>query len=743
MYNKQSEEHFTIRNVTELVEVVTNTVTYLSNLTLIMSQDYLNTKNNSFLQDYPNCGTRNNDTFNLCQAGQPDYIFCNPAQPSGGAVTPDWSVECLWDCSWKVNPYLGKKYNYTYANNENYTISIIASMPKIPEDLLCLNNCTSMDFPTTFFDYNTWSDLVLDCSNYPYAKFLACYLINRGNSFPFVSQTYFDIAVESCIMASLEPKLYPNGNCDQLGVNLRIFNPLLPAPYLSNSFPSLPRGGPGSGDVSAYAGEGWPKVDPLKNRYPWICSLQTSGFNGVHRCGVTLLSGPPYTTIFASAAHCNYLCKNTAGQVVEICCCRNETSPFSCQDSDFCGISPKLTLAAPSDLQIACNLTNTDLVPKGISPLTTILLSILKIINHEKYNQSVGPIGGYDISVYFVNDTNFKMNPDFVWPACLPQPQDTYIPGNRGILSGWIQPIPTYVYDSSKTFGSYVNDNLRQREALFDVVNCKDPSWMRSNTYYPPGTVCYNDVAFASSVQFGVSGSGIVRPFLEKSQKSIRYSWAGPLSLSKGSDYPILVNDSFKVLYNSNPSVFTDARCYLDWIASQYNLTLPSGFSAPTSCNQPSGSQTDVGNTKCISRTMFTVLNETLPCDFSTSVCQLYAYNPNVKPATNHNFFYCNNTNGNPAICANNCPGVDPNAVVVGGTALLLAPLAVATAGAAPSLLGPALGAGSVLAALGLGAVNMNMRRNTCPPGQCRAPLTGGCCRLVQVRGQNTCPSFC
>ena len=730
--------------MTELVDVVTNSVSFLSNLTP-KSRENLDTGTNSFLlQDYPNCGKRNNDTFNLCQADQPDSIFCDPAQPYGGGITPDWSEECLWDCTWKANPFLGQLFYYKYSKNKNYTIQIISSMPKIPEDLRCLNNCTSMDFTTTFFDYNTWQYFVLDCSDWPYATFLACYIINRGYSFPFVSKTYFDIAVESCIMASLEPQAYPNGDCDQLGVNLRIFNPLLSTPFLSNSMSTQTRiQGPGSGEVSAFAGQDRPKVDPVKNRYPWICSLQTSGFNGVHRCGVTLLSGPPQKTIFVSAAHCNYVCKNTAGQVVEVCCCKNETSLFSCRDSDFCGVSPKLSLAAPSDLQIACNITNTELVPKGISPLTSTLLSILKIINHEKYDQSIGPIGGYDVSVYVVNDTNFKMNPDFVWPACLPQPQETYIPGNRGILSGWIEPIPTYVYDSYKTISSYVNDNLRERQALYEMVNCKDPKWMKSNTYYPPGTVCYNDVAFASSVQFGVSGTGIVRPFQGKDQASIRYSWAGPLSLSKGSDYPILVNSTFKVLYNGNPSVFTDARCYLDWIASQYNLTLPSDFSAPTSCNQPSGSQTDVGNTKCVSRTLFTVLNETLPCDFSTSTCQLYAYNPNVKPATNSNFFYCNNTNGNPAVCANNCPGVDPNAVVVGGTALLLAPLAVATAGAAPSLLGPALGAGSILAAMGLGGVSMNMRSNACPPGQCRARLAQRCCSLVSVSGQRICPSFC
>jgi hypothetical protein len=73
------------------------------------------------------------------------------------------------------------------------------------------------------------------------------------------------------------------------------------------------------------------------------------------------------------------------------------------------------------------------------------------------------------------------------------------------------------------------------------------------------------------------------------------------------------------------------------------------------------------------------------------------------------------------AVCANNCPSVDPNPVVVGGTALVLA--SVVTAVTAGNLLGPMLGAGSILAAIGLGMVAMPHRRGACPPGQCRSVL--------------------
>jgi hypothetical protein len=97
----------------------------------------------------------------------------------------------------------------------------------------------------------------------------------------------------------------------------------------------------------------------------------------------------------------------------------------------------------------------------------------------------------------------------------------------------------------------------------------------------------------------------------------------------------------------------------------------------------------------------------------------------------------CKNSNGKDSVCANNCPGMDPNAVVVSETALVLAP-AVATVGTAVvagNLLGPMLGAGSILAAIGLGMVAMPGRRGACPPGQCRSRLTETCCPLVVVSG--------
>jgi hypothetical protein len=582
----------------------------------------------------------------------------------------------------------------------------------------------------------------------------------------FVSSNYFHLAVESCLLAILEPGLYPGGNCEELGVNLRVFSPFLPGTSaMANSLLVKRRlQGPGTQDLTFPLGVLGTSL-PQKNRYPWQCSLRTPGYRGFHRCGVTLLSGPPKPTILVSAAHCNYLCKDSKGRVVEICCCRQPESIFSCSTSDFCGQNSTLQPALPTDLQIVCNIRSQETIPQGIGFPDATILEILEIRNHPNYKplsqgSSVegGPIEGYDISIYIVDDTVLKqrMNKSTIWPACLPQIDNSYVSGNRGILAGWNDPLPTYLYAStrSKTYSellAYAKDHLVMREALFEALpSCADPVWMKSQTYYPPGTLCFTEAGWASSVQFGISGSGLVKPFyytFQNGTKATRYSWAGPLSMSKGSDRTVISDYAGPVSYSSNPAVFTDARCYLDWIATQYGLSMPVGYSKPASCATSTGVKTAVNNTNCLSRTVR--FNETSDfqekCDFSLEPkkCVLAAYDYNAKPAYNLNFYFCLNVNRRLAVCANDCPGVDPNAVVVGGEAALFA-LAAATAATGPNLIGPLLGAGAGLTGLGLGGVAMMSRTGSgqCPSGQCRSE-SRRCCPLVPVGRRVLCPLSC
>jgi hypothetical protein len=725
--------------------VVTKAVFYLGHLFRVLQTGGQVT---NYLEDYPNCGVRNNDTFRW----NPSASSYDTAQ-YGNQATADWSVECLWDCQWKESPFIGNAYIIQYPD---FQITFNLSMPKIPVDLRCLDNCT--DVQSTSFR----NDPV--CNSSTLGSFLGCYIYY--DQYYGSNKNYFYLAAETCILSLVEPKAYPAGNCKDLGVNLRIFSPFNPPTYLYNSYLSNSRlQGPATEEVVAFAGIIGAQV-PTKNRHPWLCSLRTPGYRGVHRCGVTLLSGPPRPTIFVSAAHCNYLCKNGLDRVVEVCCCRDAQSEFSCTSSPFCGTGSTLQLASPSDLQIVCNIPSQEALPQGIGYPDATVFDIKEIINHPNYKPPVkggsltgGPIDGYDISVYIVNDANFTtMNTSFIWPACLPKADDAYYPGSRGILVGWNEPLPTYL-DSYNFLQTYVNQNLIVREALYEGQSvCSDPAWMKSNTYYPPGTLCYTDAAWASVVQFGTSGSGLVRPFLSVNANETRYSWIGPLSFSKGSDCSRLVYNwrgiysglsiyTRQVInYSSTPAVFTDARCYLDWIAAQYGLTLPASYSKPASCSLSAGDKLAANNTNCLSRDIevHTTSNVTTRCQFKPGVsekCKLFAYDPNAKPPYNSNFYYCNNTAGNAAACANDCPGMDPNSVVVGGEAAVLS-LAVATAAAGPELLGPVLWTGVSLAGLGLGGYAMS-RGRTCPPNQCRAQQSQRCCNLVVNRGQRLCPLTC
>ena len=50
-----------------------------------------------------------------------------------------------------------------------------------------------------------------------------------------------------------------------------------------------------------------------------------------------------------------------------------------------------------------------------------------------------------------------------------------------------------------------------------------------------------------------------------------------------------------------NPAVITDATCYMDWIAEQYGLTLPSNitYKYKASCHQSTGDIEDFNQTQC------------------------------------------------------------------------------------------------------------------------------------------------
>ena len=142
-------------------------------------------------------------------------------------------------------------------------------------------------------------------------------------------------------------------------------------------------------------------------------------------------------------------------------------------------------------------------------------------------------------------------------------------------------------------------------------MTCKDPAWMRSNddneakqrqfsnenTFYPAGTECYRDPSQGSCFLFGNSGSGLVRPFNESSPD--QHAYTGPLSMSKSCDQIWLLNKAIQ--YSSeNPGVFTDAYCYLPWIAAIYGMKLPKGYTKKPSCGESKGRLDAIDEAICL-----------------------------------------------------------------------------------------------------------------------------------------------
>ena len=121
-------------------------------------------------------------------------------------------------------------------------------------------------------------------------------------------------------------------------------------------------------------------------------------------------------------------------------------------------------------------------------------------------------------------------------------------------------------------------------------------------------------VCSASCVDFGSSGSGVVRQWRQYATAQqldgtfspvFQYSFAGPLTMSKGCDEALELRRDDTVLRDyiyrgSNPAVVTDATCYMDWIAEQYNLRLEDDYESKASCSQSSGDKEDLNKARCV-----------------------------------------------------------------------------------------------------------------------------------------------
>ncbi len=124
-----------------LATVITNVFSYTRSVLLPLLLPRTKVTSLNIWQDYQNCGFRHNDTFNSCGGGNNSVEGCDPSD--GGTATANWSVECLWDCTWKRNDYVGTPF---ILEEKSVNITIVFTTPKVPVDLTCLDGCTTSDF---------------------------------------------------------------------------------------------------------------------------------------------------------------------------------------------------------------------------------------------------------------------------------------------------------------------------------------------------------------------------------------------------------------------------------------------------------------------------------------------------------------------------------------------------------------------------------------------------------------------
>ena len=196
-----------------------------------------------------------------------------------------------------------------------------------------------------------------------------------------------------------------------------------------------------------------------------------------------------------------------------------------------------------------------------------------------------------------------------------------------------------------------------------------------------------------------------------------------------------------------NPGVFTEASCYLSWIADSYEMDL--GVGLATGCRPASGDISDRNKTSCrafngdnckfIGNPVFNNTIDGIMFDFNPSAsgisfdrCLFLAQGLTRVEMT----YVCLTSDGSLSTCANNCLGVEASDIVAGGAALLVA---TATGGSVlPSLL-PLLGFGG----LGLVGVGIMSMMGCVGPIYCLTNQ-GSCCLLVVDTNLGLkCPDFC
>ena len=441
-----------------------------------------------------------------------------------------------------------------------------------------------------------------------------------------------------------------------------------------------------------------------------------------------------------------------------------------------CPGNPQVDNARPEELEIVCGEHSLLYGRPTTGDSKEVTLPVKEVVNHPSFSMGFegekkeGPYSGYDLAVYKVHLNSVlraKMKERRLWPACLPKGEEEYL-GSRALWVGWDDP---GLRSRPQNTASYTTQEYiaahRPRQVQLEASPCQDPAWMNSSTFYPAGTQCFQDPTWFSCPDYGNTGSGVFRPFAAPDGEA-RFAYTGPLSMTKGCDQTWIdadgspgTEDPGIVFSASNPSVVTDLRCHLPWVAEQYGMRMEEGYTVPAFCHVSVGVWGDLEQASCKGQEMMhgaATPNLAIDsCDFSFDgkptingrptflpemlydKCILFSrgavsllsktFKLDLPDKVSTYGYLCANSTGALLNCAANCRGVDPNAMACGGIAVL-----AATAAVGVSYLG--------LGAAGLAVGGGSMARVACMTPFCKA-RSGQCCLLNLVRGRIRCPTQC
>ena len=189
-------------------------------------------------------------------------------------------------------------------------------------------------------------------------------------------------------------------------------------------------------------------------------------------------------------------------------------------------------------------------------------------------------------------------------PACLPLTGPSS--ASHGIHAGWSTPPSREVIRSlAAQYLPFYREFFKLWHFNMELMTCRDPTvyaiWPNnsavqfpSNTFYPPGTLCAQDISFGFCPSSGESGSPLMT---RRADGSHRFVVEGILSFTKGCSAFLFRQRNplrSELLQRSvNPTVYTRLACFLPWVAKQYDMDLPASIDSETGCSEGQGDPGD------------------------------------------------------------------------------------------------------------------------------------------------------